>query len=437
MRLSRRSLLAAGAASPFLLGRSAHAQASLPSAAPRGWVEGPLGGEGGALVRVTTLAREGEGSLDAALRMEGPRIIVFEVGGVLNLEGESLAIRDPHVTIAGETAPGPGITLIGGGLRILTQHVHVRHLMVRPGDLGRAPESGWEVDSLVCEREAADVLVEHCSLTWGTDENLSVTGPRFAGETPDDWRAGTAKRITYAHNIIAEGLSNSTHSKGEHSKGSLIHDNIQGVLLYRNLYLSNRERNPLFKGGTMGAVVNNLVYNPGRRFLHYNLHATEWEGKAYQLGRLAVVGNEFRAGPSTPEESAAIALGGEGPLSLYAADNLCTAVSGAAAPAPFGRFGSGAAPLTEEETPSAWPEGLDVCAASETAAQVLPTAGARPWARHAIDARLVAEVLESRGRVIDSQSEVGGYPADEPVYRAFDPAAWDLASGRPLRQRPV
>ncbi len=431
MRLSRRAVLAAGAAAPFLLhGKSRALGLSPPSA--RGWVEGPLGGVGGAVVRVTTLAREGEGSLDAALRMETPRIIVFEVAGVINLEGESLALRHPFVTIAGETAPGQGITLIGGGLRILTQHVHVRHLMVRPGDLGRAAESGWEVDSLVCEREAADVLVEHCSLSWGTDENLSVSGPRFAGETPDEWRAGTAKRITYAHNIVAEGLSNSTHSKGEHSKGSLIHDNVQGVLLYRNLYVSNRERNPLFKGGTMGAVVNNLVYNPGRRFLHYNLHATEWAGKEYQLGQLAVVGNEFRAGPATPEGSLAIALGGEGPLSLYAADNLCSAVAGATAPAPFGRFGSGDAILTEEGSPSAWPDGLDVCAGAEAADVVLAAPGARPWARHAIDARLIAEVLEGRGRVIDSQSEVGGYPADEPAYRAFDPADWDLASGRPL-----
>ncbi|MFZ4122862.1 MAG: pectate lyase family protein [Caulobacterales bacterium] len=436
MNLSRRAVLAAGAAAPILFNAEARAQ-TLPSASARGWVQGTLGGAGGAIVQVTTLAREGQGSLDAALRMEGRRIIVFEVGGVINLQGESLAIRNPFVTIAGETAPGAGITLTGGGLRILTQHVHVRHLMVRPGDLGRPPESGWEVDSLVCEREAADVLVEHCSLSWGTDENLSVTGPRFAGETPDDWRQGTAKRITYAHNIIAEGLSHATHSKGEHSKGSLIHDNIQGVLLYRNLYLSNRERNPLFKGGTQGAVVNNLIYNPGRRFLHYNLHAREWEGKAYQLGRLAVVGNEFRAGPSTPEESFAIALGGEGPLSLYAADNLCSAIDGAAPPAPFGRFGSGEATLIEEDTPSAWPEGLEVCDAAEAAASVLTSAGARPWARHAIDARLIAELLEGRGQVIDSQSQVGGYPADDTVYRPFEPAAWDLVSGRPQRQSPI
>ena len=335
------------------------------------------------------------------------------------------------MTIAGETAPGPGITLIRGGVRIRTHNVLVRHLHVRPGDAERAPQSGWEVDGVVTEAGAYDVIVDHCSITWATDENLSASGPRFEGASVAEWRETTSHRISFTNNIVAEGLSNATHSKGEHSKGSLIHDNVQDVLIAGNLYMNNRERNPLFKGGASGAVVNNLIYNPGRRFLHYNLHATEWEGQPQQTGSLAIVGNEFRAGPSTPADSIAIALGGQGPLELHARDNLVSAAPGATAPTPFGRFGDGSAQLIEVAAQAPWPQDLRALPAGDVAASVLRHAGARPWARDAIDARLIADVEAGRGRVIDSQNDVGGYPTYAEVRAPFDPARWDLENGVP------
>ena len=74
-----------------------------------------------------------------------------------------------------------------------------------------------------------------------------------------------SRRITYSNNIIAEGLANATHAKGEHSKGTLIHDHVNDILIVGNLYAHNYERNPLFKGGARGQVVNNLIYDPGQR----------------------------------------------------------------------------------------------------------------------------------------------------------------------------
>lgn len=428
--ISRRTLLALSA-SALAVPSVACATISQPAPMTHGWVRGPYGGAGGRIVRITSLAAEGPGSLDAALREEGPRIIVFEVGGVIDLGGEILGVRQPFVTIAGETAPGPGITLIRGGVRIRTHNVLMRHLHVRPGDAERAPQSGWEVDGVVTESGAHDVIVDHCSITWATDENLSASGPRFEGASVEQWREITSHRISFTNNIIAEGLSNATHSKGEHSKGSLIHDNVRDVLIAGNLYMNNRERNPLFKGGASGAVVNNLIYNPGRRFLHYNLHATEWEGQPHQTGSLAIVGNEFRAGPSTPGESIAIALGGQGPLELHASDNLFTATAGATAPAPFGRFGDGSAQLLEIAAQTPWPQDLQAQAAAGVAAAVLRNAGARPWARDPIDARLIADVEAGRGDVIDSQNEVGGYPNYAEVRAPFDAARWDLERGVP------
>ena len=102
--------------------------------------------------------------------------------------------------------------------------------------------------------------------------------------------------------------------KGEHSKGSLIHDNVSNILIVGNLYAHNYERSPLFKGGVRGMVINNLIYNPGPRAVHYNLIAEEWAGHEYQLGQLALIGNAMRAGPSTPTDVALFMLGGSGDI---------------------------------------------------------------------------------------------------------------------------
>ena len=78
---------------------------------------------------------------------------------------------------------------------------------MRPGEAGQAKGSGWGEDAFSTQVGAHDVIVDHCTFTWATDENLSASGPRFTGATPDDWRAGTSHRITFSYNIIAEGLA--------------------------------------------------------------------------------------------------------------------------------------------------------------------------------------------------------------------------------------
>ena len=250
----------------------------------KGWADTD-GGRGGAIVRVTNLNPDGPGSFKAAIERKGPRIVVFEVGGVIDLGMTSLAIREPDVTIAGHTAPSPGITLIRGGIDITTHDVIVQHIRVRTGASGQAKRSGWEADSITTVG-ARNVIVDHCSLTWGLDENLSASGPRFTGNSVGDWRNGTSHNITFTYNILAESLADSSHPKGEHSKGSLIHDNVTGMLIYRNLYAHNYERNPLLKGGAQAAVVNNLIFNPGAQAIYYNLMDLEWGGQRRLGGRI-------------------------------------------------------------------------------------------------------------------------------------------------------
>ena len=191
-----------------------------------------VGGRDGRVIIVNNLNKDGSGSLAEALNAEGPRIIVFEVAGVIDLQGKPLRIKNPFVTIAGQTAPYPGITLIEGGLYVATHEVIIQHLKVRPGDANREKRSGWEVDGISTGVGAYNVVIDHCSCTWATDENLSASGPRFLGDTLDDWRRNTSHRITISNCIISQSLSLSTHSEIEHSKGSLIHDNTTEILIY-------------------------------------------------------------------------------------------------------------------------------------------------------------------------------------------------------------
>ena len=397
------------------------AELAFPGA--QGWAAHTPGGRGGRTVPVTTLAASGSGSLRAALEAKGPRIVVFEVGGVIDLGRETLRITEPFVTVAGQTAPSPGITLIRGGLSVATHDVIVQHVRVRPGEAGAAKKS-WEIDGITTQGGAHDVIVDHCSLTWATDENLSASGPRFDGQSPDAWRQNTSRRITFSNNIIAEGLAHSVHPKGEHSKGSLIHDNATEILIAGNLFAHNRERSPLFKGGARGAIYNNLIYNPGPRAVHYNLIAEEWGDHPYQVGRIALVGNVLRAGPSTPSDIALFMLGGSGDVELYAHDNL--AVDRLGGPLPqLGRYTTApAATRTIPEPPL--PAGVRVLPSADVQDAVIRNAGARPWDRDAIDQRIVADTIEGRGAIIDNERDVDGYPAHTQSRAPFDAAAWDL-----------
>jgi hypothetical protein len=406
-----------------VLAPTVRADSGLAFPGAQGWAAHTPGGRGGTIVRVTTLAGSGPGSFAAAVQASGPRIVVFEVGGVIDLGGQTVKITAPHLTIAGQTAPSPGITLIRGGIDIATHDVIVQHIRVRPGEAGFGKGSGRDFDA-ISTIGGHDIIVDHCSLTWATDENLSASGPRFTGKTPDDWREGTSRRVTFSNNLIAEGLAFSTHAKGEHSKGSLIHDNVTDILIVGNLYAHNYERNPLFKGGVRGMIVNNLIYDPGPRALHYNLIAEEWGEQAFQLGRMVAIGNVMRAGPSTPPDVAFMMLGGSGSVEWHAEDNLAVDRLGRPLPA-TARYTTAGAQLIPIPRPPL-PQGVKVLASVEVQDHVIRNVGARPWDRDAVDARIVANVIEGRGAIISSEREVGGYPAYPETRQPFDPSAWNL-----------
>lgn len=409
----------------------AAADATLAFPGALGWAATTPGGRGGKIIRVTTLAADGPGSLLEALRTKGPRIVVFEVGGVIDLGAQTVRIEEPFLTIAGQTAPSPGITLIKGGVDIVTHDVVVRHIRVRPGEAGQAKKSGVDFDA-IGTIGASNVIVDHCTLTWATDENLSASGPRFKGETVEEWRRNTSHRITFSNNIIANGLRNASHYKIEHSKGSLIHDNATDILIYGNLYAHNVERNPHIKGGVHVAIVNNLMYNSGQRVIHYNLMAQEWGAVPYQNGKITAVGNVFRAGPDTPTPIAFLSVGGYGDLDFHAADNI--AVDRLGQPIPMiGRYTTAPIKITEQRKPEIWPQGLTAMPAKDVERTVLATVGARPWDRDKDDTQLISDVSEGRGFIIDSENDLHGYPQHKETRRPFVESDWNLDDMTPKR----
>lgn len=414
--------LAASAPAPALAQVS-----SFPGAV--GWAATTPGGRGGRIMRVTTLAADGPGSFKAAIEAKGPRVVVFEVGGVIDLKRTTLTIREPFLTVAGQTAPSPGITIIKGGIDVRGHDVVIRHVRVRTGADGQAKRSGWEADS-ISTVAAHNVIVDHNTFSWGVDENMSASGPRFNGKTPDEWRANTSRNITFSYNLASESLADSSHPKGEHSKGSLIHDNATNILFYRNIWAHNVERNPLFKGGARGAVINNLIYDPGQRAMHYNLMALEWAGYPYQNGQLSAVGNVLRGGPSTPPGLPLMMLGGDGDLDYHARDNIAVDKWGAPLPM-FGRYGETRAKLNLSAKPLSWPSGIAVLPARDVETHVLANAGARPWDRDADDVRVLFFIAEGRGAILDDEKDASAYPVQAETRAPFIEADWDLGTMEP------
>jgi hypothetical protein len=385
------------AASLFVLAASVRANAADD---PARFGMGTVGGLEGRVIRVTSLEREGPGTLRAAVEAKGPRLVVFEVGGVIDLARKNLRIKEPYLTIAGQTAPNPGITLLRGSLSVETHDVVIQHLAVRPGDAGQPRKSGWSPDGIGLNA-ASNVVIDHCSTTWAVDENLSVSGPRYQGP------AATSHDVTIRHCLIAEGLDNSSHEKGPHSKGSLIHDGCRNIAIVANLYAHNVDRNPYFKAETTGVIVNSLIYNPGRAIIRVSFPKSEWQGRPTPAeGRVSVVGNVLIAGGDTRSSLPMIAGTGE----IYEQDNVAQGRDGK----PVLVLDPRVRKLPQKPV---WPAELRALPASEVVDSVVRTVGSRPWQRDPIDQRIVDTVRKREGRIIDSQEEVGGYPRREPTRR--------------------
>lgn len=207
--------LTASAATPVELTRS------FPGA--EGWGMYTSGGRGGRAIHVTNLNDNGAGSLRAAIEATGPRIIVFDVSGTIHLKS-GLSIRNPHVTIAGQTAPGGGICIADHPVSISTFNVIIRYLRFRPGNESSTDLDG--LDALTCQ-DSHHIMVDHCSMSWSTDECCSIYGNTFS---------------TVQWCLISQSLRNAGHSKGSHGYGGMMGG--EGATYHHNLLAHHDSRAP-------------------------------------------------------------------------------------------------------------------------------------------------------------------------------------------------
>ena len=351
-------------------------------------------GRGARVVAVTSLADSGPGSLRAALEDAAPKTIVFRAGGVIELKSH-LFIRHPFVTVAGQTAPGDGIVLKDFGLVITTNDVLVQSLRIRPGNHGNVrPDHNDAIAVLGKTGDATgarNVVLDHLSVSWGEDELIST------------WFAPTD--ITVSWSIVSEALSRSRHAKGNHSAGLIVGDRTNHVSVHHNLLAHDDFRNPLIISGGTHDVVNNVVYDWG---------ALPTEIVDDAPTSVNVVGNYYRPGPSTrtPHVIFVNPSGKNVVPKIFAEAN---ARHGADAPAgwslvQFGWRGSGAPDRLRAASRFATPA-VTTTSAREAFEQVLASAGAIAPARDAVDRRIVDEVRQGTGAIIDTPEQVGGYPA--------------------------
>ena len=377
-----------------------------------------VGGRGGQVLRVTTLADAGPGSLREAIDAQGPRTIVFRVAGTIEL-ASPLFIDDPYLTIAGQTAPGGGICIIAEAIGtspifLGTHDVVVRYLRIRAagdavGPFKDALSMGEGVG--VVER----VVFDHCSFSWANDEVVQFWS--------DEDRADG---ITIQHSIVSEGLNYDNHSRGLIVGSNTICEQITGVTIYANLFAHNAGRNP-YVNGADARIVNNLIYN--------------WDFLATQLAwgiTCDVVANAYVSGPDTGGRAPIVHRmsdpwggwnwGPEGVPSVHVVCNIAPNQ-----PDPAGEqwqtlcelagYGNGWGwpgdpPMLQTPPPSfrraaPMPAGdfpIQPLDATSLEATLLPHVGASrrlnelgEWvnARDAVDARIVADVINRSGAIID------------------------------------
>ncbi len=394
------------------LSSSVQAQTQIPAfPGAEGFGAYSQGGRGGSVIYVTNLNDSGPGSFRDAAEQSGPRVVVFKVSGNIDVSS-SIKIEDPYITIAGQTAPGDGITLRNNNnssstLKVMTHDVIIQHIRVRPGP-------GGEADGLEFKTpNAHDIIIDHSSFSWGIDENISF----YTGDANNK-----IQNVTIQNSIIADALNCSTHSKGCHSKGLLAYYS-DNVSILRNLFANNAARNPAIFSGN-NEVSNNVIYN--------------WGGSAVKLeGRHGNVqmnfeGNYLEPGADSDLSENGVQVKTSG-VHMYLKNNY------ASHSRPDNSYAEDAivnyrVPATV--SPNRYPfPAVRITTPQEAYDEVLDNSGATLPKRDSIDTNIIAGVRNKTGTIIDSPADVGGYPNmstyDVPLDSDNDgmPDDWEDANG--------
>lgn len=401
---------------PWVVARNFHPRRAPAFPGAEGFGKYTLGGRGGRVIEVTNLNDDGPGSLRAACESEGPRIIVFRVSGTIHLRS-NLVIREPFITIAGQSAPGDGICVKGRQVRFQTEHVIIRYMRFRPGDL-----AGVELDGFGGVGNFA--VIDHCSVSWSIDEALSIT---------------KGSNFTVQWCMVTESLYRSVHRKGPHGYGGIWGG--PGGSWHHNLLAHHSSRNPRVSGYPESGLMdfrNNVIYNWGFNSAYGGeLWPRNW------------INNYYKSGPATRKGvRGRIFIQRDRRGKMYVAGNY---VHGFPEITQHNWKGIDFHPdgdATEETLRVNTPfcvAPVTTHSALQAYEMVLKSAGAS-LSRDAIDTRIVEEVRSGQARygeswggggkgIIDSQSAVGGWPTlgslPAPPDTDHDgmPDAWERSHG--------
>ncbi|MDM8553369.1 SUMF1/EgtB/PvdO family nonheme iron enzyme [Desulfococcaceae bacterium HSG7] len=354
------------------------------------------------VIKVTNLNNSGPGSFREALTAKGPRVAVFEVSGYIELDS-TIGIKNPYLTVAGQTAPWPGIVLRGGYKIVIRTHdVLLRHIGIRPG--------GQIKGSYIPHRGAMsvggeNVVIDHCSMGWSQQAAVNVNG----------------RNVTLRLNIFSEGLYHAGHNEANHSMGigiGLGHQKKrgkrEGIAVIGNLFAHNDGRNPQVSENSTAALLNNVMYN--------------YAGQGIKMMKdpliASIAGNVFIRGVDTVDvprrpwrgKAAWIYLSHPESRVFLSRDNL---IEGKMYDNPWEHINARYVMFLPHSKPEpraiVWESpvripGYEVKRASETEEWMLANVGPHPAQRGPIDARIVYETRMRTGRGRDDVADAGGWP---------------------------
>lgn len=326
------------------------------------------GGRGGRVLKVTTLSARGPGSLNAAVQAKGPRIVVFDVSGVI--EGD-VTITEPNLTLAGQTAPGAGITIEGilatkYRVEPPADNLIIRFLRVRPQRPGEPSHGGDAFQLTNVDR----LIIDHCSCSWGNDENVDLSNSR---------------NLTVQWCSIEES-DPTGHTKGAgHNFGMIMGYDGKNATVHHNLFAHHSKRAPLC-GLEVLDHRNNVIYNMLLPFIFHPPRMNR--SRPDEPFRVNIVANYFKEGPNVEQHMKDRAFERlfwkPEHATLHARGNVCTWLGGEAR----------LAGETIVDTP--WPAPVvETESAHEAYESVLEKAGCFP--RDAVTLRTMDEVRRGTG----------------------------------------
>jgi len=382
-----------------IISSNLYSQINIPAfPGAEGWGKYTTGGRGGSVYIVTNLNNSGPGSLRDAVSLPN-RIVVFRVSGTINLKSE-LVIKG-NITIAGQTAPGDGICVKGYPTKIDGNNVIIRYMRFRLGDENNLKGS----DALDINYDT-NIVIDHCSISWGIDEVFSTY---------------CNKNVTVQYCIVGEGLNYAGHSMG----------GLWGAYstYHHNLIHTNGSRHPKYASIATNELAdsrNNVIYN-------WN-YQSAYTG---EQGNLNLINNYYKPGPATQPNVLKRILQADEDVILYAEGNY---VAGSPE-VTINNWNGGIDSMENQKmpirlsSPHPVPYDFPTQSAIDAYNEVIKHAGASYPQRDSVDLRIIKNVIDSTGFIINRQSEVGGWPLlfSAPAPKDSDndgmPDHWEISHG--------